>query len=93
MRVGKHHSLAGRVSLGRVDVLGEQAALCGTRCLPAGSRVRPVADPLRSARPDVTRRARPSARQADSAAACRMVSAALAITAAVSALALVGWML
>ncbi len=61
MRVSEHHSLAGRVSLGRVDVLGEQAALCGTRCLPAGSRVRPVADPLRSTRPDVTRRARPSA--------------------------------
>lgn len=61
MRVGKHHSLAGRVSLGRVDVLGEQAALCGTRCLPAGSRVRPASDPLRSKRPDRSRRARPSA--------------------------------
>ncbi len=39
----------------------EVVRMAGPSALPRGSRVRPASDPLRSKRPDRSRRARPSA--------------------------------
>lgn len=89
MRMIGSHTSAGRVLLGRVDIAAEQAAMCGTRCLPPGSRTRPAPDPLRSRRPDRSRRARPSAAQADAIAVrtAALVAAGVAVLSALAALA------